>query len=109
MLCDRLVFLRDGEICDQGPTSHFLENGTRLTLRFNAPDSFCSTWALLQEDGVEFSAGIDRSSLSCPRHLMGRAISEITFAEAEVGFSAKFEMTERSLEKAYMEILNATH
>lgn len=107
MLCDRLYFLREGLICEQGPTSEFLDSGTRLSLRFNAPSSFVNGWALLQEEGVELAFGVDRSTLSCPRELIGRAFSEITQAELEYGFAANFELAERSLEKAYMEILNA--
>lgn len=108
MLCDRLYFLREGLICQQGRTSEFLDSGTRLSLRFNAPSSFLDGWALLQEEGVELAYGVDRSTLNCPRELIGRAFSEITQAEVEHGFAADFELAERSLEKAYMEILNAS-
>lgn len=106
LLCDRLCFLRDGQICAQGPTSQFMggSGGNVLVLKFSAPKHFVDSWQLSSDDEFELAALSDHYELICPRPRLPHALGQILEAESRMDFNANLSLSERGLEKTYMEI-----
>jgi ABC-2 type transport system ATP-binding protein len=107
LLCDRLYFLNQGRICAQGSTSDFMPRngvGSVVALTFKAPSHFVKSWAFLEGADVAVAALTDSYELTCPRAYLPTVISQLLDAEGRLGFHATIALTERSLEKVYMEI-----
>jgi ABC-2 type transport system ATP-binding protein len=107
LLCDRIYFLNQGRICAEGNTSDFAGAGglaRPVIITFRAPPHFMRSWPFLERPDVVLAVESGSFELKFPRSYLPAVVSQLLDAEARLGFNANIAFTERSLEKAYMDV-----
>jgi hypothetical protein len=71
---------------------------------FRAPPNFIQSWPLLERADVVLTVEAGSFELTFPRSYLPAVVSQLLEAEARLGFNASIAFTERSLERAYMDV-----